>query len=257
MFKTQGSNMATTPKFASAIILFKFISHSNTLGMNPCNFVLFMIQRSKAMKFLGGVHAFPGGRLEEDDCSEASFARCKGFDKSKAHELILDKKTYHTDVNYSLGFWLTGIREVFEEIGILFAYDQNLNLVDLSNPTQKAKFEVYRNELLQDKILFSEIIAQEDLFYAIDKLYYFTHFITPELSPIRYDTRFFLAEIPPNQSIHHNSSEIISTVWATPTKLLESYRTKEIKLIPPQYACLSKLQKIADIKAFCVELLLR
>ena len=246
--------MAVPPKFASAVILFKFISIDENIEPNSCNFILFMIQRSKAMKFLAGVHAFPGGRLEEDDLSEENFARCKGFDKIKAHELILDNNTYHTDMNYSLGFWITGIREVFEEIGILFAYNQDLELVDLSNSTQKAKFEAYRNDLLQDKIRFSEIIAQEDLIYAIDKLFYFTHFITPELSPIRYDTRFFLAELPPNQTIQHNSSEIISTVWASPSELLKSYRKKEIKLIPPQYACLTKLQKVVDIKAFCEKL---
>jgi len=247
--------MAATPKFASAVILFQLIRPSDKIESNSYNYILLLIQRSKAMKFLGGVYAFPGGKLEEDDFSEQSFARCKGFDMYKAHQLILDDKTYHTNVNYSLGFWIAGIREVFEEIGILFAYDQHLNLVDLSNPMQKAKFEVYRDKLLQDKILFSEIIVKENLFYAVDKLYYFIHFITPEVSPIRYDTRFFLAELPLNQSIQYTSSEIIATEWATPAELLESYWKKEIKLIPPQYACLTKLQKIANIKAFCEDLL--
>jgi len=246
--------MVATPKFASAVILFKLLDNRAKIETNSSNFVVFLIQRSKAMKFLGGVHAFPGGKLEDDDFSEKSLGRCKGLDKTKAHQLILDNNTFHTNTNYSLGFWIAGIREVFEEIGILFAYDSHLKLVDFSHPAQKTKFEVYRNELLQNKIRFSEIIAQEDLFYAVDKLLYFNHFITPELSPIRYDTRFFLAELPLNQSIDMCSAEIISTEWDSPSQILEHYRKKEIKLIPPQYACISKLQKIADIKTFCEKL---
>jgi len=246
--------MVATPKFASAVILYKLIENTAEIETNSGDFIVFLIQRSKAMKFLGGVHAFPGGKVEEDDFTEKNLARCKGLDKARAHQLILDNNTHHTNMNYSLGFWITGIREVFEEVGILFAYDRHLNLVDFSDPTQRAKFEAYRNDLLQDNILFSEIIAQEDLFYAVDKLLYFNHFITPELSPIRYDTRFFLAELPPNQSIDTCSAEIISTEWDTPTQLLKNYRNKLIKLIPPQFACLSKLQTIADIKAFCEKL---
>lgn len=246
--------MVSTPKFASAVILFKFKAKIAENETGSGDFTVFLIQRSKAMKFLGGVHAFPGGKLEEDDFTEKNLTRCKGLDKARAHQLILDKNTFHTDMNYSLGFWIAGIREVFEEIGILFAYDRHLNLVNFSDPAQKTKFEAYRNELLQDKIQFSEIIVQEDLFYAVDKLFYFNHFITPELSPIRYDTRFFLAEFPLNQSIGTCSTEIISMDWATPTKLLENYRNKKIKLIPPQYACLTKLQKIMDITAFCKNL---
>lgn len=246
--------MVATPKFASAVILFKVLENRAKIETNSSAFIVFLIQRSKAMKFLGGVHAFPGGKVEEDDFMEKNFARCKGLDKIRAHQLILDNNTFHTDMNYSLGFWIAGIREVFEEIGILFAYDRHLNLVDFSNPAQKTKFEAYRRELLQDSILFSEIIAQEDLFYAADKLLYFNHFITPELSPIRYDTRFFLAQLPVNQSIDACSGEIISTDWGTPTQILQNYRNKEIKLIPPQYACLSKLQKVTNIKAFCEKL---
>ena len=246
--------MVATPKFASAVILFKLIENSAEIEPNSGDFIVFLIQRSKAMKFLGGVHAFPGGKVEEDDFAEKTFARCKGLDKTRAHQLILDSNTHHTDMNYSLGFWIAGIRELFEEVGILFAYDRHLNLVDFSNPAQKTKFEAYRNELLHENILFSEIIAQEDLFYAVDKLFYFNHFITPELSPIRYDTRFFLAELPVNQSIDAYSAEIISTDWGTPTQILKNYHNKEIKLIPPQFACISKLQKVDDIKAFCEKL---
>jgi len=244
--------MVVNPKFASSVILYRLKNSINK--SNQCNFEVFLIQRAKSMRFLGGVHAFPGGKLEEDDYSDINITRCKGLDKFKAHQLILDKKTYHDNENYSLGFWIAGIREIFEEIGLLFAYNKEINLINLIDQKYKEKFDIYREKLIADQIILSEIMLKEDLYYAIDRLYYFKHFITPEISPIRYDTRFFLAEMPPNQLLKPDSTEIISAEWCCPTDAIKRYRKKQIILIPPQYSCLSNLCKIVDIGDFCSSL---
>ena len=241
--------MDILPKFASTVILYRLKDRIDDLFKSK--FEIFLIQRSKEMKFLGGVHAFPGGKLEQDDFSEKNLVKCKGLNKDQAYKLILDEKTYHKNKDYSLGFWIAGIREVFEEIGILFAYNKALNLLNLSNPKYKQKFENYREKLLRDEILFSDIVDKEELYLATDKLYYFRHFITPEISPIRYDTRFFLAELPPNQPIKPDTNEIISYEWTNPAEAIKQYRKKEIILIPPQYSCLLSLQRVIDIKEFC------
>ncbi len=243
--------MVATPKFASSVILYRVPDVSD--AANTCPFEILLIQRAKGMKFLGGVYAFPGGKLEEDDISEKNLTKCQ-FTKTRAHQLILDKNTHHENENYSLGFWITAIREVFEEIGVLFAYDKSLHLFNLSTPPLQTKFEAYRTQLLQDQILFSEIMDREHLSFAVDKLHYFRHFITPELSPIRYDTRFFLAELPANQIIKPDAREIISAEWNDPTSTMKRYHDKEIILIPPQYSCLLSLQKVVNIKDYCSSL---
>ena len=240
--------MVAIAKFASTVILYRLSDASET---SKCDFEVFLIQRARGMKFLGGVHAFPGGKLEAEDYSEDSIARCKGLSKDQAHQIIQDKQTYHQDKNYSLGFWLTGIRELFEEVGILLAYDKESKLVNLSKPALQKKFEAYRKKLIKDEILFIDILKQEDLYYAADQLHYFRHFITPDLSPIRFDTRFFLAKCPPNQTLEPNPSEIIASEWGSPAGTLKRYRKKEIILIPPQYSCLSTLRKVSDIQKFC------
>jgi len=93
--------------------------------------------------------------------------------------------------------------------------------VDLSNPTQRAKFEAYRKDLLQDHILFSEIIAQEDLFYAVDKLLYFIHFITPDLSQfvMTHASSCRTPYKPVDRRLLRRKS--FSTNWGTPTKSLQ------------------------------------
>jgi hypothetical protein len=48
-----------------------------------------------------------------------------------------------------------------------------------------------RNEVKKDPFSFTKIMEREGLKLATEKLFYFAHWITPELSPIRYDARFF------------------------------------------------------------------
>ncbi|MHA1130500.1 MAG: NUDIX hydrolase, partial [Candidatus Helarchaeota archaeon] len=239
--------MVTIPKFASSVILYR---QPHIKGANPCDFEILLIQRARELKFLGGFHAFPGGKLEEEDSSERSIARCKGIDKSHAHQIIQDNKTTHQNENISIGFWIAGIRELFEEVGVLLAYNSDSMLIDLSKGDFKRKFKTYRKQLLTKELLFQEILEREELYYATDLLYYYQHFVTPDFSPIRYDARFFLAELPPDQPLEPYTGEIISTEWATPSSFLKRYRKKELKLIPPQYACLSKLRKVARIEPF-------
>lgn len=46
---------------------------------------------------------------------------------------------------------------------------------------------------------FGAILAAENLVLAPDALVYFAHWITPERSPKRFDTHFFLAAAPSGQ----------------------------------------------------------
>lgn len=238
--------MVAIPKFASTVILYRLNTNNNAIP-----FEILLIRRAKEMRFLGGVHAFPGGKLEKDDYSDALLERCKGLNAHQAHQLILDTQTFHQEIKISLGFFTTAIRELFEEVGLLFAYDKNLSLLNFTDPSLQQKYYTYRTQLLHKTIKFSDIIKNEDLTLSIDKLRYFRHFITPEFSPIRYDTRFFLAEIPPHQNIQSDEQEIISTEWGIPAKFLKRYQKKEIILIPPQFACLRSLKKVEDIERFC------
>ncbi|MHA1266341.1 MAG: NUDIX hydrolase [Candidatus Helarchaeota archaeon] len=244
-----------SPQFASSVILYRFKEKNNlTPSLNSQNFEVCLIQRSKSLKFLGGFHAFPGGKLDPLDCSESNLIRCKGLERATAHKLILDKQTSHQDPRLSLSFWITAIRELFEEVGILLAYNSKGKIVEFSNPAVHTKFALYRTQLLLKKLTIFEIMQRENLYYAVDRLYYFQHFITPDFSPIRYDARFFLAALPPHQMAEPAASEIAALEWGEPSTLLKRYQKKEIKLIPPQYACLNKLRKITDIEAFCSSL---
>ena len=99
----------------------------------------------------------------------------------------------------ALGSWAAAIRETFEEVGILFAYDRNRMPVSFSSDEEKARFQSYRRKMCEGKITMAGML-REGLALAADRLHYFSHWITPEPLPLRYDVRFFIAVMPECQS---------------------------------------------------------
>ena len=62
--------------------------------------------------------------------------------------------------------------------------------------------------------------AEEGLRLAVDAMHYFSHWITPEGAPRRYDTRFFVAAAPAGQVPLHDDRETIANLWIRPADAL-------------------------------------
>ena len=183
-----------------------------------------MLKRSAKVEFAGGAHVFPGGSLDEDDFEISRSDRCTGRLESKARDLLgIDQD--------ALAFWVCAIRECFEESGLLFARDPSGNPISLEDPKVKARFGGYREKLNNGEISFSQVCEAEDLTLALDELCYFSHWITPEGVPKRFDTRFFVALAPEGQQAHDDGSETVSSVWINPTRAIELGEAGEIQLI--------------------------
>ena len=76
---------------------------------------------------------------------------------------------------------------------------------------------------------------------AVDAIYYVSHWITPELAPRRYDTRFITAA-PSGQVARHDETETIATIWIRPTEALARESAGEIELLPPTIANLRSIE---------------
>ena len=57
--------------------------------------------------------------------------------------------------------------------------------------------------------------------------------ITPPFSPIRYDTQFFLAEIPEGAEPEPQEPELAGGAWFTPERALDAWKTGEVRIPPP------------------------
>jgi 8-oxo-dGTP pyrophosphatase MutT (NUDIX family) len=231
--------MPAIPKLAATVILLRervleFESNDN------CEFEVFMAKRHKKNKFLGGHHVFPGGAIDKQDDSKESRARVSGLEKNFTESL---KEVYENPSS----LWIIAIRELFEETGVLIASKENGDPTEIDSENED-KFRHYQELLQKDRDTMTNILTKENLYYAANNLKYFGRLVTPALSPIRFDTQFFLCKKPPNQHIHLFGDELVEGFWGTPRQILELNRKNQIKIIFPQYSTLRRLRKFITIQ---------
>jgi 8-oxo-dGTP pyrophosphatase MutT (NUDIX family) len=75
------------------------------------------------------------------------------------------------------------------------------------------------------------------------------HWVTPEIEPRRYDTYFFLAELPEGQQADDRSGETDRAEWSTPDAALAAERTGQITLLPPTLSILFELSELGSLAA--------
>lgn len=76
------------------------------------------------------------------------------------------------------------------------------------------------------------------------------HWITPEVEPRRYDTRFFVAALPPGQQAADLSGETDRAGWAAPGATLAAAERGELSLMPPTRSILAELadySRVAEV----------
>jgi 8-oxo-dGTP pyrophosphatase MutT (NUDIX family) len=77
----------------------------------------------------------------------------------------------------------------------------------------------------------------------------FSRWITPAQSPIRFDTRFFLAPAPSGQEARADGEEIVDAAWYTPAGALDAHRRGELELVFPTIKHLEQLATFASAEA--------
>ena len=185
---------------------------------------VYMQRRNRNLEFLGGYYVFPGGRRDEIDL------------KARVAEVESPE-----DNSLKLGSYAAAIREAFEEAGIFIACHQNGELFAPEGKTKDRLAEL-RTELHKGKSSFIEILTAFDLFYDLDRLFWFAHWITPEFSPRRFDTQFFIAELPTGQTPQAFAEEADEEVWIKPQKALDLCESGGMFMIPPTIASLARLR---------------
>ena len=88
-----------------------------------------------------------------------------------------------------------------------------------------------------------EILKKEDLILTTSNLAPFSHWITPEIEERRFDTRFFIAYLPENQTGEHDGSELTHSLWINPNVALEKAFKGELQMIMPT---IKNLQQCED-----------
>ena len=202
-------------------------------------FEVLMMQRSMAADFMPGAYVFPGGGIETGDSDPALYALCSGLDDVEASRILNLERN-------GLAYWVGAIRESFEEAGLLLCYDASGELVCLDRPELEQKFIAQRAALNCGELSFLDFCRGERLRLAVDRLAYFSHWITPLAAPKRYDTRFFATIAPQRQHSLHDAKELVDTVWVRPGEALERERAGTLSLRTPTISTLKTLHESCD-----------
>ncbi len=231
----------STPKNAATVILFR--SEANG------RFEVFMTRRSAGMNILGGVYVFPGGCIRKEDYSKAALRRCFGLSPQAAQKSL----GMGLNPDFSLGHWMAAIRELFEETGILLCVTEEGKPLDMNDPGRRAKIAEKHAALTGGLIDFQAFLESESLLCDARRLAYFAHWLTPEEVPARFDTRFFLAQMPCGQSPLSSSREVTHSLWITPERALELFAEGRLPMIFPTLASLRMLADYDSVEALVSE----
>ena len=86
-----------------------------------------------------------------------------------------------------------------------------------------------------------EAHEEAGLALAPEALLPLSRWITPELSPQRFDTWFYLAEVEAEAAVRVDGSEIARHRWLAPAEALDAHRVERIRLAPPTFVTVSWL----------------
>jgi 8-oxo-dGTP pyrophosphatase MutT (NUDIX family) len=193
-------------------------------GRAAGGFDILLMQRHAKSKFAAGDFVFPGGKLTREDNPPDAIRWCTGLDAATAAETLALE-----DTELAIAHWIGVIRETFEEVGVLLATAADGGPLRVSPATLGA----CRRACQADNHAFWELVKQEDLRLATDRLVYFAHWITPEGNPLRFDTRFYAAPMPPDQTPSGDDKEVTDLRWLAPAEALDAHKRGEISLRNP------------------------
>lgn len=197
---------------------------------------VFMLRRNLRSDFVGGAYVFPGGAVDPPDRALDLEHWCQGRSDAEA-------STRLGVAAGGLAFWVAAIRESFEESGVLLAYGPDGDLVRFDDPVTAERFVAHRAEVDHGRRSLLSVCEEEDLRLAVDTMWYFGHWITPDGAPRRYDTRFFLAAAPAAQIAVHDDRETIANMWIRPADALARHAAGDLTMLPPTVASLRALER--------------
>ncbi len=202
---------------------------------------VYLLRRTRGMPFAGGMTAYPGGGVDERDGdidiawsgpAPDRWAQAFGCDERTARELVC-----------------AAVRETFEEAGVMLAGPPGGGPTDVVPDVSGDDWEEQRQALLRRDLSLAELLAGRGLALRSDLLRPFAHWITPEVEPRRYDTKFFAAALPVGQEARHVSGEADEAAWLTPSAALEESGQGIRPMLPPTTHTLGQLEPYADVAA--------
>jgi 8-oxo-dGTP pyrophosphatase MutT (NUDIX family) len=175
------------------------------------------------------MYVFPGGRVDGVDGADEIAPFCRGLDDVAASaQLRID--------HGGLAYWVAAVRECFEEAGVLLAVRRDGGPLELR---AEDRHEIHDHD---SSLSLVELCRRDDLVLDLSTTHYVDHWITPIGEQRRFDTRFFVAEMPTDQTPLHDDKETVDSLWVRPAEALRMQAAGELMMMPPTMANLRFLE---------------
>lgn len=187
----------TGPRLSASVVL----TRVGTDGIE-----VYLVERSKKLRFLGGYWAFPGGVIDPVD---------EDFDEPAR---------------------ACALRELFEETGVLPPVlaarigDEGRDI---------ARDEILRRDSVPDRF----VAVLRDASHALDALEELGSITTPPFAPRRYKNRFFHFELPPAEWPTVREGELVDGRFLPPGEALRLWLEGEMQIAPPILLLLELLDR--------------
>ena len=208
---------------------------------------VYLLRRAATMAFAAGMHVFPGGSVDPRDADAtiswvgpdaATWAGWLGCVEQLALALVC-----------------AAVRETFEESGVLLAGPDATSVVTTSGSAttrSAASFsaedlEADRLSLLDGSRSMAQVLAERSLVLRSDLLRPWSHWLTPEFEPKRFDTRFFVAAVPPGQTPRDVSGEADRTLWIEIDEAVRRHDAGDLAMLLPTSAALSDIAALGGL----------
>jgi 8-oxo-dGTP pyrophosphatase MutT (NUDIX family) len=218
------------PRHASTVVLLRDARD----GMQA-----YLLRRTQTMAFAAGMYVFPGGSVDPRDETLSDDAWAGPPPAAWAQLLSADEALTKALV-------CAAVRETFEESGVLLA---GSGPDDVVADTTGDDWEVDRVALVDRSLSFAAMLDRRGLVLRADLLRPWAHWITPEIEPKRYDTRFFVAALPTGQRTRDVGGEADRVAWVRPIDALAAAQSGEMGMLPPTAFTLSEIAAYDDVAA--------
>ena len=195
-----------------------------------------LLRRNRSAGFVPGAYVFPGGRVDTSDAAQGVLALVDGLTPQEAanHLELVDGDPP------AIAYYLAALREAFEETGILVG--RNAHGVEPATAAEDEQVDATRNDLMEDRISFAQVLEQRDCRIDGASVAYIAHWITPDAESRRYDTRFFATKVRDSATPIVEAREMTDAVWITPDAALARCDEGTLPMILPTIKTLERLR---------------
>ncbi|RFA13840.1 hypothetical protein B7R22_11485 [Subtercola boreus] len=223
---TDDADRPVTPRPAATLLL-----------VRDDPYEVLMVRRHARASFASAL-VFPGGVVEPDDDS----ADWDPFLDAASRALHRAERALR----------IAAIRETWEETGVLLARTRDGAFVS-PGAHLEGSAPLDPDAHLEDSAHLRgrpliEVLAQTGGRLRLGDVHPFGHWITPANRPKRWDTRFFVAEAPTNQTAQSDGTETVAVEWVDPAHAVASAVAAEHSIVFPTLMNLARLAETTSVQ---------